>query len=243
MNRQEHFQRPVFQFKKFSVSDWGCGMKIGTDGVLLGSVAASYPAHSVMDVGTGCGLIALMIAQKNPARIIALDIDPQAIEQARQNVAQSPWTGQISVLHESFQSFTGRKPRLFDLVVCNPPFFQNSLKGVCNKRNQARHAESLPADELLSGAASILAPDGNLLLIIPAEQEGQMVEKAGAFGLHANKKLWIFPTSRKPAKRVILEFSSNRETPSEDSLIIEQSGRHQYSEAYKKLTGDYYLHL
>lgn len=232
-----------FHFKQFSLSDSQCGMKIGTDGVLLGSVAATYPPANVLDAGTGCGLIALMVAQKNQGPITALDIDPAAVRQASENVGNSPWSSRIKVLHTSLQEFSHTCSQRFGLIVCNPPFFHHSLKSACSRRNAARHSFTLPPGELIAGASALLSEEGKLLLIVPADQDRLFSELAMAHQLHVTGRMWIIPRAGKNPKRVILEMASQKKEVKENTLIIEENGRHQYSEEYKRLTGDYYLNF
>jgi tRNA1Val (adenine37-N6)-methyltransferase len=149
----------------------------------------------------------------------------------------------VQVIHNSFQEFCQTKPEAFDLLVCNPPFFHNSLKPGCNKRELARHSSILKPEELLEGAMNILTPDGRLLLIIPATQANEITLAAKNNHLYPGRKIWIIPTPGKPPKRVIIEFSLQGGAINETSLVIEDKGRHGYSEEYKILTRDYYLFL
>ena len=168
-----------FRFKQFFVNDDRCAMKVGTDGVLLGCWTpitvhrTPYTIHPtpfrVLDIGTGSGLIALMLAQRCPnAQIDAIDIDTSAIEQAKENFAQSPFSNQLAAYPSSLQTWPDHP---YDLVVSNPPYFQNSLKNPDEGRKQARHTDSLSYQELLSHSARLLNENGHLALILPAEAE------------------------------------------------------------------------
>ncbi len=232
-----------FRFKQFSLTDAGCAMKIGTDGVLLGSIAATFSADHILDVGTGCGLIALMIAQKSRGQITAIEVDPEAVAVARQNVQDSPWPEKIRVVHARFQDFVVSNEQRFDLVVCNPPFFLNSLLSPDAGRNIARHAESLPPDELLAGVKNKLSIIGNFLMVAPAEQEKYWLEAAQKEELFCRRLFRIFPKPGVKPKRVILGFSPLKGQMKPEKLIIETGHRHKFTEEYQSWTRDYYLHF
>ncbi len=232
-----------FHFKQFSLSDAGCAMKIGTDGVLLGSIAASYPAEHILDVGTGCGLIALMIAQKSKGKITAIDIDSDAVAVAKQNVKESPWPEKIRLVHAPFQDFAKSSVQKFDLVVCNPPFFHNSLLSPDAPRNRARHSDSLPPEELLAGVRSTLTINGNFLVIAPADQEDFWLETAEKEKLFCRRLMRVLPKPGVKPKRIILGFSPAEGNLIFEELTIETGSRHQFTQEYKMVTRDYYLHF
>lgn len=230
-----------FRFKQFSLSDEGCAMKIGTDGVLLGSVAAGYPAARVLDIGTGCGLIALMIAQETEAPVTAIDSEEGAINAARKNVAQSPWPNQVKVIQCRFQEFVLEVNESFDLLVCNPPYFRKSLLSPDEQRNLARHSGCLPAPELLDGVARLISLEGHFLIILPAEQEMYVETLALESGLSCRRKILVHPSPGRKPKRIILGFSQQAGPLLSETVVIENEQRHAYSEAYMALTRKYYL--
>ena len=160
---------PYFQFKQFTVWHDKCAMKVGTDGVLLGAWTSVENTRSILDVGCGTGLISLMLAQRCQAIIDALDIDPAACMQARENADRSPFGQRLQVIHRPFADcvteFAGI--RQYDCIVSNPPYFINSLKCPDKQRNQARHTDTLSLDELISGSKQLLSPGGRLCLILP----------------------------------------------------------------------------
>ncbi|MEE4176898.1 MAG: methyltransferase [Bacteroides sp.] len=230
-----------FHFKQFSLSDQGCAMKIGTDGVLLGSVAANYQASRALDIGTGCGLIALMLAQETKANITALDPEAGAFTMALKNVAESPWPDRIVVLKERFQDFAASVPGTFELIVCNPPYFRNSLQSPDQKRNQARHDDSLPAEDLFKGVSKIISPEGIFLIIVPAEQESEMEILAKKLGMKSRRKILVRPNPGQNPKRIIMAFSPAPGAMLTEALSIETGQRHAYSQAYQALTKNFYL--
>lgn len=244
-----------FQFKQFYVRHDRCAMKVGTDGVLMGCYAPvpDFPSH-VLDAGTGSGLIALMVAQKNPkAQIDAIDIDEAAVAQANGNFAASPWPDRLHAYHSSLQDWKGT----YDLVVSNPPYFQNSLKNPDEARKTARHTDSLSYEELLTHSLRLLSPLGSLAFIVPAEAEEEMRRIASTLSLPAhfspnagytmayNGAVFIKTKEGKPAKRAILffrkvNFDTVRTFASYSELVLEddKGGR---SAAYQEITKDFYL--
>ena len=216
-------------------------MKVGTDGVLLGAWCPK--GTHVLDIGTGSGLIALMAAQRFPeASVDAIDIDEAAVEQARENFAASPWTERLHAYQSSLQDWQAPE---YDLIVSNPPYFQNSLKNPDKARQTARHTDTLSYSELLSHSARLLSENGTLELILPAEAEQEILTLAARHSLCLTRITCVYSKESKPARRVLMRFekSTNRETgvrPLEDTLVLENEtgGR---SAAYQELTKDFYL--
>lgn len=224
-------------------------MKVGTDGVLLGAWASVDSCRSVLDVGTGTGLIALMIAQRTqtgtdpPIRIDAVDIDADAVRQAERNAAASPFAGRIAVYLRSFEAYAAGCPERYDLIVSNPPYFSRSLKCPDEKRSTARHNDSLPPDRLLAGAARLLAPHGRLALILPADVFESLKNAVPASGLHPVRITFVSSVEGQPPKRVLAEYAPVAGTqPVCDSLAIETQ-QHVFTPEYVALTRDFYLKM
>jgi len=156
-----------FRFKQFNIYHDRCKMKVGTDGVLLGAIADPASASDILDVGTGSGLIALMMAQKSKARIVGIDIDADSVAQAIENGDHSPWANQLQFLHSSVQDYASNHGDSFDMIICNPPFFADSLKSLDQGRNLARHNVSLSFDELLKASTELLRQGGRAWFIYP----------------------------------------------------------------------------
>lgn len=232
-----------FCFKQFTVEQANTAMKVGTDGVLLGAWARSESPKHILDIGTGTGLVALMLAQRTNAQIDALEIEYGAYLQASENIAKSPWSGRIRAIHISFQDFYKESIIQYDLVVCNPPFFQNSLKSLEAERNLARHSDSLPVSDLLTGCATLLTDSGTLALIIPYSLVENYIAEAKLYGLFLKERMDVIPCRGKEAVRSLLAFSKLSGQIQESSLVIESGGRHMYSDEYKKLTEDFYLYF
>ena len=230
-----------FRFKQFTVFQDCCAMKVGTDGVLLGAWAEAYKRNNVLDVGTGTGLIALMIAQRNTnATIDAIDIDEGCVMQAKRNVFESPFSNRVDVQKSSFQDFAARNDNKYDLIVSNPPYFHNSLKSPNLHRNYARHTDSLSFYEIISEGVSLLTESGHISLILPYEFKTSVLMHAKTVGLFAKRITNVFPLPHKPAKRFLIEFGMSDTECVEDNLIVELS-RHKYTDEYNALTNEFYL--
>jgi tRNA1Val (adenine37-N6)-methyltransferase len=229
-----------FHFKQFSIYQDRCAMKVGTDGVLLGAWVDTKNALKILDVGTGTGLIALMLAQRSGAFIDALEIDEVAAEQAKENVSESPWSNRITIHTISLQEYvsTGTK---YDLIVSNPPYFSDFRNSAGTSRQLARQNSALSIKELLDGMCELLTKTGRIALIYPADSFNDVLGKASKRGLTAIRVTNVLPTPEIRAKRILAEFSFEIHETKYDELIIEEKGRHQYSGRYKLLTGEFYL--
>ncbi len=216
-------------------------MKVGTDGVLLGAWANCRHAKNILDIGTGTGLIALMAAQKSEAEIDAVEIDKDAAEDAKLNIQNSPWGNRITLFNTAFQEFAQNSRQKYDLIITNPPYFTHSKKPQQIGRTYARHNDSLSAADLFKGVELLLAENGELNIIIPADDYLRYIEAANDINLHCTKKLWVKPTPKIPPKRILLAFNKTKRSCSENTIVIESNGRHQYSSEYKALTKDFYL--
>jgi tRNA1Val (adenine37-N6)-methyltransferase len=228
----------VFHFKNFTILQDKCAMKVGTDGVLLGAWVNINNASHILDIGTGTGLIALMLAQKSNAKIDAIDIDESAFLQAEINVNASPWANRIRVVHASLQEF---RPVLnFDLIVSNPPYFIDSFAPTNEARNRARQASaSLSYDELLQGIIRLLTNTGRFCMILPSKEGEIFRDKAAQNGLFCNRITHVRTKIDKPVKRVLMEFSRVDEELKEDEIILREEDA-SFTDAYKIITKDFY---
>ena len=232
---------PYFAFKQFTIRHDRCAMKVGTDGVLLGAWTDTTHSRHVLDIGTGTGLIALMLAQRCPeAQITAIDIDAEAVAQAKENILSSPWRGRVEATLQDICSYAEQS--MFDTIVSNPPYFINSLKCPDGQRNTARHTDTLDADRLLSKVTELLTPDGRFSLILPAEQTDEILSLAESHGLYPSRQTWVITRPGLSPKRILLEFRKSPATFAANELVIELE-RHVYSEDYIALTKDFYLKL
>ncbi|MFN4812070.1 MAG: tRNA1(Val) (adenine(37)-N6)-methyltransferase [Bacteroidota bacterium] len=230
-----------FEFKQFTINQSRCAMKVGTDAVLLGAWIQIEGAESILDIGTGTGVIALMMAQKSTAMITAIDIDASACEQSKENIGNSPWPDRIKVLNESLQQFTINNQHKFDLIVSNPPYFVDAYKSSEEARNQARHADQLPFNEFINCAKLLLHEKGKICIILPTRESIKFRELAAANQLYLTRIMHIKTTEYKDEKRQLLQFELINKKLVDETLVIEQDERHNYSKEYKELTKDFYL--
>ncbi|AGC76019.1 tRNA1Val (adenine37-N6)-methyltransferase [Nonlabens dokdonensis] len=244
----------LFKFKEFHIAQDRCAQKVGTDGVLLGAWTTPHKIpQNILDIGTGTGVISLMLAQRFTAsNIEAIEIDTDAFEQATENFENSPWGDRLFCFHSSFQEFYEEVEERFDLIVSNPPFFDsNSLKKesqIEEKRQQARFDDALPFEELVYGVYQLLALDGTFSCIIPKEREERFLEITSHFQLTPVRTVYIKGTANSPVKRCLMEFrfresvKETNTTPTIEHLTIEIA-RHDYTDDYINLTKDFYLKM
>jgi tRNA1Val (adenine37-N6)-methyltransferase len=234
-----------FQFKQFSVQQDRCAMKIGTDGVLLGAWApVEQNPFSVLDIGTGTGIIALMLAQRSAAQQIdALEIDENAYEQATDNFENSPWNDRLFCFHAGLDEFMEEPEDEYDLIVSNPPFYAEDYKTNNEQRDLARFQDALPFEDLIEAADLLLSENGILAVIIPFKEEERFLAMAKEFELYPTKITRVKGTPTTEIKRSLLALSRKEiATPSSNELIIEIS-RHEYTPEYIALTKEFYLKM
>lgn len=233
-----------FAFKQFIVKQDRCAMKVGTDAVLLGAWVLPNGSKHILDIGTGTGVIALMLAQKTQAHIDAIDIDEEAFLQAKQNALDSKFARQITVTQTSLQHYSNAATQKYNLIVTNPPYFEQSLKSSDEQRSHARHADVLPFEELLDGVLKLLDEKGKFCLILPTLEAIKFRALAEKRGLHLSKLLRVKSRIDKETdKRHMMQFEVKPTEFSENTIAIELEERHQYTEDYKDLTKDYYINF
>lgn len=233
-----------FRFKEFTVQQDRCAMKIGTDGVLLGAwVPIKESITSILDIGTGTGVIALMAAQRSPAEVIdALEIDADAYEQAVENFEESFWGDRLFCYHASFQEFVEEIEDTYDLLISNPPFYVEDYKSSNIKRDIARFEDALPFEHLLIGGARLLSDQGQFALILPYKEEERVLAIAEQVDLFPQKITRVKGTPSSEVKRSLLLLGKVQQSFETDELVIENS-RHEYTDAYINLTKDFYLKM
>ena len=223
-------------------------MKVGTDGVLLGAWAHVAHCQRILDMGTGTGLVALMAAQRSKADIIAIDLDADAVAQAAENAALSPWDNRIQVLEADARTLsdaaadTAHSTLPFDAILCNPPFFENSLKCPDSARTMARHTDTLSFDELARSAARLLALEGELSVVIPYDRAQDMTVSAACCGFFATRQTVIVPVEGGKPKRILMAFTREGAAHTIETLCIQDSQRN-YTPAYIRLVEDFYLKM
>lgn len=233
----------MFRFKKFNVNQQRAAMKVGVDGVLLGAWAdISHRPQTVLDIGTGTGLLALMLAQRSDAaQIDALEIDADAFEEAVENFEQSPWNDRLFCFHASLNDFMDElQDETYDLMVCNPPYFSANVPAPDPKRKLARQSDSLPFEDVLEASGILLSDDGVLCVVIPYAEEKRFCELAATENLFINRIMRVKGTPESPIKRSLLSLSRRKTEVDVQELVIENA-RHDYTQGYKTLTGDFYL--
>ncbi len=220
-------------------------MKVGTDGVLLGAWTPVEHAMTILDVGTGTGLIALMLAQRQPEAVItAIDIEAAACEEAAANFKASSWSQRLAVILSSLQAFSLTTATKFDLIVSNPPYFSRSLQAPCERRTNARHDETLNVSDLIHCSKRLLNDKGHLAVILPVIQYEKFLMIASEQGFYEKRNMKVHPNPDKPVKRIMTMWGLDpQEATSSEHLVIEDTGRHQYTAAYMALTRDFYLNF
>ncbi len=231
----------TFRFKKFSVCQDGAAMKIGTDGVLLGAWSNCNNALRILDIGTGTGVIALMMAQRFPnAEIEAVEIEEQASQTAQKNFINSPWKERLTVFCTPIQKY---KPSYtYDLIVCNPPFFDEKVAAKGLARQTARQTVFLDLAQIFGFASKYLSETGNLSIIFPKSKEKYLWKEAAKYKLFPSRITNIRGRSGLPEKRILVELKKEKNEPVITSLCIEKE-RHIYTESYINLVKDFYLKM
>ena len=234
-----------FRFKQFSVNQDKCAMKIGTDGVLLGAwVPVDATVRSILDVGTGTGVIALMLAQRSYAEIVdAIEIDADAYEQAVDNFETSLWGDRLFCYHASFQEFVSEIDDQYDLLISNPPFYTENFKTSNEKRDLARFEDALPFEHLLIGGMKLLSEHGKLAMIIPYKEEQELLALAEQIGLYPERITRVKGNPEKEIKRSLLLLSKIKSTEMVSDTLVIETGRHQYTQEYIELTRGFYLNM
>lgn len=233
-----------FRFKEFTVNQDRCAMKIGTDGVLLGAwVSVENNPSSILDIGAGTGLIALMLAQRSNADTIdAIEIDADAYEQCVDNFEASPWGDRLFCYHAGLDEMVDEIEEQYDLIVSNPPFYREDVSSGNSSRDTARQNSSLPFDELVTSISKLLSPAGIFSVVIPFKEERKFLELAHDYGLYPTRILHVKGNSTSKTKRSLLEFSFTKVNPTIKELYIEIK-RHEYTLEYKALTNAFYLKM
>ena len=230
-----------FIFKQFKINQDKCAMKIGTDSVLLGAWANIPSKGNFLDIGTGTGVLALMMAQRSEGRIKAVEIDKNASDQAYINFKQSKWSSKLSVINADIENFN---PDIkFDYIICNPPFFSSPNSDIIKNRLIARHDNELSIEKLLACVTRLLSEYGKFGFILPITQAENLISNANIHGLYCTKKSFVKPTPQKDAHRIMAELQKTKSDCSCETIIIEESGRHQYSQKYIALTKEFYLFM
>lgn len=241
-------QEPDFRFKQFSIWHDQCAMKVNTDGILLGAWSTITSKHSIIDIGSGTGLIALMLAQKanetkQSVQITAVEIDQLAANQASSNVARSPWPQQVKVIQQDIQSFSRACPTKFDLLVSNPPYFTNSLKAQGEARDKARHNDGLSFADLLKSAEALCSDSATFNLILPSNETDRLLKIAPEFNWYLSDRCQVSTVTGKTPTRSLLSLTRKKViTPVSSNLVIRDK-TNSYTPEFVELCKAYYLFM
>jgi tRNA1Val (adenine37-N6)-methyltransferase len=228
-----------FTFKQFTINQEESAFKVGTDGVILGAYSDVAGVKRILDIGTGSGLIALMMAQRSDADIVAIEPDHDSYLQACENVSRCKWKNRIKVIHSTLQDYTDSYK--FDLIVTNPPYFADSIRNPDPRKSFTRHNDSLPSADILNSMNLLLHEDGRLQLIMPYVEGSLMIAEASDYGFYCQDILKIKPLPTSEIRRLILRFGRERVKATEKFLTIEHGKRHVFTEEYMNLTKNFYL--
>jgi tRNA1Val (adenine37-N6)-methyltransferase len=234
-----------FIFKQFTIEQDRCAMQVGTDGVLLGAWADTENALKMLDIGTGTGIIAIMLAQKAVNRkgveVHAVEIDEMAFFQAHKNMANAPFAKRLTAFHDSIQDYAKKADDQYDLIVSNPPFFTGGTFSTNQDKNNVRHTVKLPHGDLLHATRQLLSKTGKFCVILPLIEGMRFVEYSHTYGFHLTKKTEVHTLAIKPVGRLLLQFELEPKPLMVDKLIIQKSDeRNDYTEDYKDLTKAFY---
>jgi tRNA1Val (adenine37-N6)-methyltransferase len=229
-----------FNFKQFSINQDKSAFKVGTDGVLLGACADIEGVGRILDIGSGTGLISMMLAQRCDAELTAIEPDQDSFIQMYDNFRQCKWHERLKAVHTTLQNFDKEEVK-FDLIVTNPPYFTDSLKNPDPRKSAARHSDSLTPDEILRGVLKFMDEEGSFQLILPYVEGNIFIALANKYGLYCNSILKIRPLPSSEIRRMILKFSKIQKKPVESFLTIEHGRRHEFTEEYINLTKEFYL--
>lgn len=229
----------AFRFKQFSICHDRSSMKVGTDAVLLGAWAMASEQGRILDIGTGCGVVALMMAQRFPkSRVVGIDIDQASIEEATDNAQASPFASRVDLRVEDVRKFSPTEP--FDCIVCNPPYFTEDTLPPDARRSRARNTEALSFEDLIHAVCRCLTPDGTFHVVLPSWEVDSFCGLCLIQGLHLVRRMDVQTTLRKVPKRTLLSFSPTASPLQHNSLTL-QNPDGSRSEAYQSLAADFYL--
>lgn len=242
-NKIQQVSKP-FHFKQFSIEQDQCTMKVGTDGVLLGAWADVDSATTALDIGTGTGLIAMMLAQRSSQLMVkAVEVDELACEQAVVNFTKTPFANRLEVIATSIQDYARSTTDNFDLIVSNPPFFSGGTFSASQERNDVRHTVKLPHGELLQRSRSLLRKTGKLCVILPLIEGLRFQELAPQYGLYCTKVTEVKPKIEKSVERLLMQFERVQSELEKDELVIQHEKRNDWTAEYIELTKAFYLKM
>ncbi len=230
----------TFRFKQFVIQHAQSTLKVGTDAILLGAWADITSANKILDIGCGCGIITLMLAQRSQAIIDAVEIDIKSAEEAYRNVEFSKWNDRITINNISFQDFVKNQKQKYDLIVSNPPYYTKSLKSNDSQKNLAKHNDNLNFSELIAGISKLLKKGGKASIILANSVSFEFEKIASESGLFCNVITEVFPSIKIPVNRVLMEFEFEKKTNKKNKLYILDE-KNDYTPEFVALTKEFYL--
>ncbi len=236
-----------FQFKEFIVKQDLCGMKVSTDACILGALAyhdINTAAQSVLDIGTGTGLLSLMLGQhKQITSVTAVELNPNAVAQAQCNFDEAPWSSKLQVLHTDITHTHELHTCSYDIIICNPPFFSNHLPSQAAARRMAMHDMTLTKETLAFAITQYLKPNGKAYILYPSNEWPAWIEASSQAKIYKSKQWNIFPSMHKASNRVVGVFQKEACETTEDLNFMIRAANNQYTDAFKQLLAPFYLNL
>ena len=240
MSRNGSDQRP-FSFRQFTLNHHESTMKVGMDAIILGIWTRVSKHANVLDIGTGSGIIALLLATRGAKSIVAIDIDKPSVEESNQNFANSTWASQMNAQNKSLQEFVLSAQNKYDLIISNPPFFLDGVLSASERQNYARHAKALTYRDLVEGVSKLLSEKGIFSVVLPYKTAQDFITIANEYKLYLNRKMIIFPRRGMTPNRINMEFSwIVYDNPLLEMLSIREENS-EFSNEYLQLTNEYYL--
>jgi len=230
----------AFRFRQFLVEDEKSTMRVGTDSMVLGAWARPPQTGRILDIGTGCGVLTLMMAQHSSSPIDAIDPDFPSVAEASSNFEQSPWSNRLNAIHSSLHDFATLNAGDYDFIITNPPYFSNSLKSPSNRKNVTRHDVTLSLESLAEDVQILLSKQGRLAIILPPEPAGRFIFLCKETHLHLLTRMIVYPKPDAPCTRILMEFSRNEKAQTNEAelTILDPAGK--YSAAYFTLTSAFH---
>ncbi len=230
-----------FHFKQFSLYHHRSTMKVGTDSVLLGSWCNVGNPNKVLDIGTGSGVLAILLASRCDAIVDAIELDPSSAEEAKENFYNSSFSNRLKIIQDDFRIFSSTTKSKYDLIISNPPFFTNGIVSEKPSRKEARHTLNLDHNSLLIGIAKILNPDGKLCVVLPYDISNEFIVNAAKYNLHLHRKLIIRPKKELKPNRINIEFRHSKPKEISSEEIIIRNDENDYTDQYKEIVKAYLL--
>ncbi len=232
-----------FQFQQFTIRQERCAMKVSTDSVMLAAWTSVDGVGAILDIGSGSGVISLILAQRAPdARITGVEIDQPSADQSRDNIAQSPWPDRIDIVHLSIQDFAATSHQTFDLIVSNPPFFTGGTLSLSEEKSGVRHTLRLPHSDLLKAARRLLRPGGTCCLVLPLIEGLRFIELAHQAGFYVGRITEVRPRADKPVERLLLCFHKTEKALQRSELVIQSEDAASYTPEFGELVRGLYLY-